>query len=92
MGCVPAGRHRQAITGTDTDLMCTELRLVLLSGDVQRAVLSLMFSTAVTPKLQFPVAPSSQCPTESFWGDTACSRRCPELLLWFLSSFILTGE
>lgn len=86
MGSVPAAGHTK---GINPHLICTELRL--LSGDVQRAVLWVMFNIAVCTELQFSVSVSSHCPTEAFWGDSACSRNCPELLLWFLSSFIVTA-
>lgn len=49
-----------------------------------------MFNIAVTTELQFSVCATSHCPTEVFWGDRACSRYGPVLLLLFLSSFIVT--
>lgn len=86
MGSVPAGGSE----GGNPYLICTEDRF--LSGDVQRAVFTVLFNIAVLIELQFSVGAPFHSPTEAFWGDRACSRYWPVLLLWFLSSFIVTGN
>lgn len=89
LGSVSPVLHRgQVALWVLSHLICTEDRL--LFGDVQLAVLSVMFNIAVSTELQFVEDVTCHVPTEVFWGDRACSRY-QELLLWFLSSFMVTG-